>query len=233
MHAIEDLIAFAGSIALAILPRTFRSRWFPGFGDIGRGALAFGLIEMILGIALFITRFLGIAPHSGLTPLPVDLGRAGGFLTMINAAFDPLNVLFMFAFLEGLVRALAALTGEVLPILPLQLVAWLTSEVAGHRSRKALGPFVEDEVDIVDGDDTNLVVRSRLRKSHWHPYVSIRYRGGFYGVVGAEHRSPPRPFVYYLRKRQENELVVVVYAYDPREGAIPNAAPSRWVPPTC
>lgn len=202
------------SFVLAFVPVRYRRRWLEGehATDLGAAAVGSGLVEFALAVVVFMFRFWATA--SG--------GRILSDLT------DPVNLILFGIVMEGMIRFLAAIAGQSPPLLALQLVASCHDAVARERARRALGPFVADEVRLT-GDD-ELRVSSSRPKPHWDRYVSIRHGDEFYALIGQERVSGPRPFRYELRRRREDEAVVVVYVYDPKESYDPGRAPVRWIP---
>lgn len=214
MSLLESVLGFLVSFVLAFVPVRYRRRWLEGehATDLGAAAVTSGLVEFALAVVVFMLRFWATA--------------SGG--RILSALIDPVNLILFSIVMEGMVRFLAAIAGQSPPLLALQLVAWCHDALARERGRRALGPFVLDEVRLTG--DGELRVSSCRPKPHWDRYVSIRYGDDFYALVGQERVSGPRPFRYALRKRREDEAVVVVYSYDPKEAEETGRAPVRWTP---
>lgn len=192
-----------GSVFVCALPARYR-RWWPvrNDEDLRGAAMVSGLIEFLLGVP------------GTLLPAPTAIGVV--------------SVLF---YLEGAVRLLAARSsGQVLPTLPLQIIAWIHNAEERKQVALQLGPVVPDKIERGEGKAWHLRVSSCRTKPHWHPYITIRFEGEFYQMFDEDISSGPRKFVYLLRKNPATRLVVVVYDYDPRDVLNPEVPPRRWQP---
>jgi hypothetical protein len=214
VNLLEEVPAFLVSFVLAFVPVWYRRRWLEGENatELGAAAVASGLVEFIAAVVVFMLRYWAAAS-----------GRR-----ILTALIDPRN-LILFAFVaEGMIRFLAGVAGQSPPLLVLQLVAWFHGGIGRERERRAMGPFVPDEVTLTG--DGELRVSSCRPKPHWDRYVSVRYGGEFYALIGQDRVPGPRPFRYTLRKRGEDETIAVVYLYDPEIAEDSGAAPVRWTP---
>jgi hypothetical protein len=197
------LLLKIGSVFVCALPARYR-RWWPvkNDADLRGPAVVSGLLEFFLG-----------APGTFL-PVPTAIG-------LLSALF----------FLEGAVRLLAARTsGQVLPMLPIQIIAWIHNAKEGKQVALQLGPVVPDKIERGVGKAWHLRVLSCRAKSHWNPHMTIRFEDEFYQMFQEDISAGPRKFVYLLRKNPATRLVVVVYDYDPRDVMSPEAPPRRWQP---
>jgi hypothetical protein len=218
----EPLLRFlvaAGSVFICAIPERYR-RWWPIRNDAEfRGpAIASGILETVIG-----------------TP-----GPALYFAVARNAARSGLGVsglilnpyLFLvLVFFEGLFRLLAALaSAQILPILPLQIIAWIHSARDNKAEESELGILVSDRVERADGKPWGLRVLSCRPKGHWNPFMTIHFEGEFYQLLREEAAKGARKFGYFLRKNPATRLVVVVYEYHPDDVLNPSAPPRRWKP---
>jgi hypothetical protein len=116
------------------------------------------------------------------------------------------------------VRALAAfVTGEVVPTLPLVGAAWALGRSQAAAAEKALGPRVEDLVQLGDGTLYHLLIASCRPKQGWDHLMTVSYQEKLYEVARQEEGLPPRRFLYQLRLKPEGKVVRGMYHYDPAE----------------
>jgi hypothetical protein len=136
-----------------------------------------------------------------------------------------------FLLAEGSVRFAAAFSsGQILPTLPLQIIAWIYDAKERKQVALQLGPLIPDEIERGKGKAWDLRVLSCRSKPHWHRYMTVRFEGAFYQPFDEGVSPGPRKFVYLLRRSPETRLVVVVFEYDPADVMTPDAAPRRWQP---
>src|SRR5205807_792400 len=72
----------------------------------------------------------------------------------------------------------------------------------------------------------DLKVYSCRAKLSWNPYMTVENEGGFYQYFKEEYGSPPRRFVYYLRKSPQGLPVVVIDHYKIDNVLAPE--PDKW-----
>ena len=214
MELLLRLLFQVGSVVVVALPGRYRRTWpIRDDGDLRGPAIASGFFEFLIGVpgAMFYI------------PFALRMGIAG----LVLNPYLPLAFLFV----EGIVRALAALgPGQILPIFPLQVVAWIHDSVDRKINDQELGPVVIDVVERGDGRAYDLCVLSCRAKPHWNSYMTIRYEGEFYQMFQQEWMTGSQKFAYFLRKNPEWRHVVVVYEYRPDEVLNPPATLARWKP---
>jgi hypothetical protein len=156
----------------------------------------------------------------------MSVAKAGlGIAGLILNPFLPL----LFMFVEGMVRGLAALAGEqVLPTLPLQIIAWMHDSLDRKTAERELGAAVVDKVERGDGKVFDLRIWSCRAKPHWNSYMTIRFEEKFYQMFKEEQAPGPRKFTFFLRDNPSWRHVVVVYEYRPDDVLDPKADPKRW-----
>jgi hypothetical protein len=167
-------------------------------------------------------------------------GPAGYFAVALNAAKSGLGVsglilnpyaILVFVFFEGLFRLLAALaSAQILPTLPLQLIAWMHNARDNMVAKRELGILVADRIERAEGKPYDLRVLSCRPKVHWNPFMTIHFEGEFYQLLHEGAGTGARKFDYFLRRNPETRLVVVVYEYRPDDVLNPSASPRRWKP---
>lgn len=142
---------------------------------------------------------------------------SGGVLALFEYLIQPLTVVLVYFLLEGIARLAAAVTtNEVLPTLPLQVIAWIHAGVSAQRKERALGPKVADLVQAGTGKDFELRIES-CRPKQWTALSTIRYQEELYEVARQEDGQPPRRFVYLLRKIPAGKVIRGLHPYDPNE----------------
>lgn len=208
-----------GSIIVCAVPGRYRRTWpLREDGDLRAPAIASGALETLIG-----------APGAALY-VAVALKTASGGLGIAGLILNP-NFPLLFMFVEGIVRTLAAVgPHQILPTLPLQIVAWIHDAVDRKVDDRELGPVVVDVVEKGDGKAFDLFVLSCRAKAHWNPYMTIRYEGQFYQMFQQEVMTGSRKFGYFLRKSPEWRHVVVVYEYHPDDVLNPSMPLERWKP---
>lgn len=212
-----------GQIA-SLFPSRYR-RWIQ---IAPSSAVVSGVLQFLTFLSLFIYRYLVFARSevfggvkAGLTAMERggETALAGsGIFVLMEYMIQPLTFVLVYFTFEGLVRGVAAFVGsEIVPSLPLALMAWAHRKLDDFRAEKALGPRVPDEVEAIESDDVQLRIRSCRAKSTWDDRLTIFYLDGLYEVAGEERADPPRRFVYLLRLKPANKLVRGTYHYDPSE----------------
>lgn len=212
-------ILLVASVFVSLVPERYRKSWpIRDAADMRGPAMVSGMLEFLIGAPgslLYVGEAFDVAK------------QGGGFSGLILNPFLP----FVFIFAEGGVRFLAALSsGEILPTLPLFLIAAIHNRTDAKAAEHSLGSRVIDQVERSTGKRYDLRVFSCRPKPHWNSYMTIRFDNEFYQLSGEERASGPRQFVYLLRKNPVGRIVVVVYEYSPEDVLDPNAQPKRWRP---
>jgi hypothetical protein len=238
-----DALRFLAGIPISTLPERYYRVLGGRAGGLVGPALVSGLTETAVCLALLIFRYLAFFPAnvaSGGQRIAERIGEEYvtaqfvqyglGFSSTIEYVFHPMTVSFFYFAIEGVIRAVAAAaTGEVVPTLPLGLVAIVHTQLQTRFAANAFGRRLPDTVE-VSACGERLTVRSCRPKRHWNGYISIRYGGRLYKVAGELTGTRPRPFVWHLRKHPPGHLVRVVYAYSPDEVLDKRRAIETWKP---
>ncbi|MCU1283991.1 MAG: hypothetical protein JWO13_341 [Acidobacteriales bacterium] len=149
-----------------------------------------------------------------------------GLFLLADYIFDPLTLLNLYFLVEGILRTSAAIvTGEVVPCLPLQGLAWIHGKLDARYAEHAAGPRVPDEVQLMpgaDGPDSDQVrIASCRAKENWGPLMTISYNDALFEVATMEElKTKPdaeRRFIYVLRKKPAWKIVRGIHNYDPAE----------------
>jgi hypothetical protein len=219
MESLLRWIFKAASIFVCVIPKRYR-QWWPirANSDLRGAAIVSGTLEAMIG-----------APGTALY-VAVGLNSARGGMGITGLILNPF-LIFPFMLGEGIVRMLAAVGSEqILPTLPLQIVAWIHGGADGRAEQRKQGEPIIDVVEPADRSAYDLRVSSCRPKPHWNAYMTVRFEGEFYQVVREERGAAPMEFVYLLKKNPEWRLVVMVYEYRRDDVLHPHVPPRRWKP---
>ncbi len=224
------MLSFLLSVVFSVVPARYRRRFLvdPDL-NVQRGALVSGVVETV-GCALAL--WLRYPPYvqGRMAEAGAAVAKAGGSdnisqgvaaystagLSLFEYIVQPVSLMLVFFFLEGMARLTAAVvTGEVLPTLPLQLIAWAHRFGEDWKQERDLGPRIVDTV-APGAADYDLRIES-CRPKPWNPLTTISYNDQLYEVTRELTGSPPRRFVYLLRNAPESKLVRGLHHYDPEE----------------
>jgi hypothetical protein len=159
---VPKLLLMPLSILVCAIPERYRL-WWPirNRSDLHVPAIASGAIEFLAsapGTIFYVAGALNAAKDG--------LGIAG---LILNPSW-----IFAFLFIEGALRLLAAVSAEqVLPTLPLQIIAWVHDLIDARAAADELGPLLPDRIQRLECDD--LRISSCRAKAHWNSYMTIRF----------------------------------------------------------
>lgn len=224
-------MTFLLGMLLSLMPARYRSRMESHCpGDAARGAFWSGLLQCVLCLGIFCFRYLwflqyrvGVfadqlvrhAADEAMGATSVQFGA--GTVTLGEYLIQPLTIALGYFAMEGAVRWIAALIhGEVIPTLPLQLIALADRGIERRRHQAWLGAAVPDEVLRGSGQDFAIRVAS-CRPKRWGPLTTISYQEELLEVFKEEIGEPPRRFIYLLRKAPKSKVVRGLHQYDPEE----------------
>lgn len=215
-----------GSMLVCFLPRRYREIFTP-YEIPSEAALWSGILESLVSLGLGIRGYYAYFDER-MASMPVEvLTKAGekggesaimglGSIIMLEYLIHVTTILLVFFMLEGLVRAIAAVaSGEALPSLPLQALAFLHTRGDARNRERRLGERIRDEVQ--PGADGRSLQISSCRPKPWTQLTTISHEGEFYELVRENKGTVPRPFVYFLRKKPQTAVIRGIYAYDPNE----------------
>lgn len=148
-----------------------------------------------------------------------DTALAGsGIFVLMEYMISPLTLALVYFALEGIIRSVAAfVSGEIVPTMPLAVVAWLHERMDETRAERSLGELVPDEIEIVRSPDIKLCIHSCRPKESWDHLMTIFYKDEMYEVAEASRGHSPRQFVYFLRHKPHSKIVRGTHHYDPNE----------------
>lgn len=205
---------------LAFLPQRWRARFSNRTMHWTRATIVSGLLEgavafaaLVVWYSIYVTRIGEIIGGAG--------GDLGGYVGLFALAVHPLTWVIWYFGCEGAGRVVAAVaTEESHGTLPLWLVAWAMGKWKAAPRPEAIA----DEVTFGPAP-LDLKVASFRAKEHWKYPLTIRYQGEFFRVTGEEHKAltQQRPYIYFLRRLPDNEIIKGLEAYDPN--VIPQEPP--------
>ena len=226
------MLSFLAGIFLSLLPVRYRQWWEPASTVHFRAAtVVSGLIQLLGSVALIIYTYLSFIQErlgsmtdealakGGLDAVAVPTVQFGmGYFALLEFAFRPLTLLLFYLFLEGAFRLVgAAFIEQILPTLPLHVVAWTQERVEQRQVERALGPLVVDTVTRGDGKEFDLRIATCRPKPNWDRLMTISYEDQLYEIAKQEEGPPPRRHIYHLRKLPEGKVVRGLHLYDPNE----------------
>lgn len=218
-----NALRFFVSMFVSLLPERYRRKCTWSYAS-SASAVTSGAVELVVSLITVLYRYylfannrvfggnpdvmLKAAEQGGDTAI-----MASGLFVLMEYLIQPVSVLLVYFVIEGLARLSAAVvSGEVVPSLPLQLIAWAHGGLENKKRQRDLGPPVEDLVQPGHGDFA-LVVAS-CRPKPWTRMTTISYEDKLYELVKEESAQPPRRWVYVLRKRPESKIVRgEIYSY--------------------
>lgn len=216
---------FFRGILYSALPKSYWRSWLPSStADFERSAIVSGLLECTVGFFLLILgywHFLIVRTHQLQSVSGTNEGSQLYVMAVltIEFAFHPSALLALCLAGEGALRAWAAFfTDEVVPSIPLRLIAFLQDRRRATRREESLGPELVDLVERYPDEEDCLRIFSTRPKEGWRPSISVAVQGEFHQISRVESGPGPRPFVYILRRLPMNAIIRGSYRYDPPEG---------------
>jgi hypothetical protein len=214
------------SMFLAFLPKRYRESLTPHAAPPS-GAVLGGILETLTGLGLLIHGYQSFATER-LAALPASvLMKAGekggesaimgfGSILLLEYVFQFTTIVLLFLTVEGAVRAIAAVgSGEVLPSLPLQALAFLQGKLQARGREIQLGKRIRDEVQFTP--DEEFMQIASCRPKSWTQLTTISYEDEFYQLITTKVGPAPRRFVYILRKKPVSGVIRGLYRYHPDE----------------
>lgn len=227
----KDLAGLLGGALLALFPARYRRRFAESDLDVQHGAFVGAVAQMVVCLGFFIYGYLHflqqhigdlattLIKHGAEEAMSSEAVQYGaGFLTLGEYLIRPTTWLLAYFALEGLLRSVAAaITGEIVPSLPLALVGFVHGKVESRRAERVLGPRVVDEVEARTAySPWDLRIRS-CRPKPWTALTTIAYEEQFYELAAIEAGDPPRRFIYLLRQKPAGKVIRGLHHYRPEE----------------
>ncbi len=218
------------SIFVSLLPQRYRGYWLgDGNLDVRRGAILSAVLQFVLACAAMWALYpafvrsryadlsASMAGHPADNIVEGFADFAYGPIVVLAYIFRPLTLVLLYFALEGAVRMVAAVaTNEIVPTLPLQLLAIAIATGRAQWQERELGPRIADVVEPAVTGKYDLKILS-CRPKEWNRLTTISYNEGMYELQGEETGPPPLRFVYLLRLKPEYKIVRGLHAYDPEE----------------
>jgi hypothetical protein len=212
---------FAAAL-FSLLPRKYRPDGVPPAGALLSGILetCISLGFLIHGYFIYIDERLRALPVSVMTKAGEKGGETAimglGSIFLLEYLIHVMTIVLIILTLEGMVRAIAAFAGsEVLPSLPLQVVAFLHGRLSAQGREGRFSRRVSDDVTLApDGESLQIAT---CRPKPWTASTTISHEGVFYELVSENRGSGVRSFVYILRRKPPTAVIRGIYAY-PDEG---------------
>ena len=216
------------SIFVSLLPARWRGYWLGDANlDVRRGAILSASVQFVGCCAAIWARYPAFLRASfGQVSAAAGHGDhvvegfttfAYGPILLVAYIFRPITLSLLYFALEGAVRIIAAAgNDEVLPTLPLQVVAFVHELVQARYHEFELGPRIADLVEPGVPGKYDLKIRS-CRPKAWNALITVRYNDEMYELQSEETGQAPRPFVYLLRRRPEHKIVRGLHDYHPDE----------------
>jgi len=214
------------AMLLSFLPERYRKTFTP-YEIPPAGAIWSGILEVLLCLGLLIRGYFAYMNERMASIPALALTKAGerggesaimglGSILMLEYMIQLTTLMLVFLMLEGFVRAIAAVASdEVLPSLPLKVLAFLHAKLDARAHEKQLGARIRDEVR-PDAAAQSLQIAS-CRPKPWTRLTTISHQGEFYEIVAESKGPAPRPFVYVLRKKPPTGVIRGIHPYDPDE----------------
>ena len=229
----DRLLTYIADLFICVVPSRYRQWWSQESAGFRGPAMVSGIVQFLVFLVATVVHYLDFFQRGvgGLGRRLIDAGGevaltaswvqwGMGFTTSFEYLIHPMSFLFGYLMLEGIVRTLAALaSGQILPTLPLALVAFAHNRIDAWTAERAMGPLIEDEVQEGDGQTFDFRVFSCRPKPDWNRYITVQYQDVFYQMFKEEQGPLPRRFIYYLRKNPTGRLVVVIRHYPPDAAA--------------
>jgi hypothetical protein len=213
------------STPLSFLPKRYREIFTPYELPAAAGIWS-GFLEALINIGVLVRGYYAYM-NWRMASLPVEVfppaGEKGGqsaimgmgSIFMLEYLIHPLSISFIFFTLEGFVRAIGA--DEVLPSFPLQILAFLHSELDAQSHERRLGARIRDEVQPIAANSLRI---ASCRPKPWTQLTTISHEGVLYELAGVDKGPAPRPFVYILRKKPTTAVIRGIHDYNPDEALL-------------
>ena len=237
---IKSAIQFILGVVVAFMPPRYRAAG----ARLREQGMVSGILQLLIAIGILVVRFYifswrraaiigpGVDTPSNLPEVNANPG--GGVFMMIEFVLQPLNMLLLYFFYEGLIRYAAAnFSDQIVGTLPFYVVSGVHGLIEKAKYRRYVGELIPDEIFRGSGKAFDLKIYSCRPNLHWNPYMTVEFENEFYQMFKEEYGELPRRFIYYLRKSPPGFPVVVVdhYAIDNVLKAEPDkfaGAPGFW-----
>ena len=212
---------FFRGIFYSFLPRVYWRGWRPSSTvDFVRSAVLSGLLECSVCLYFLIVGFWHFLASRAQQLQPVDISEGTrlyllGILSL-EYLFHPWTLIGIVFAGEGALRASAAFfTDEVIPSLPIRLIAFAQGRLEARRKAASGGPDIPDLFERVPAETCDVRISAQRSKDGWRSSVTVAVEGEFYEIAQVVTGAGLRPFVYLLRKIPAGAVMRGMYRYDP------------------
>jgi hypothetical protein len=130
--------------------------------------------------------------------------------------FHPLALLLFYLAFEGFIRLVGGLcVSEVVPSLPVALAFAIKTYAEHKKTRSELNVLasIPDSFEVL-ADDERLRIAASRAKLTWNASLTIGVDGEWYEVEREEKGTPPREYVYILKRAPVGKILRAYEEYD-------------------
>ena len=198
---------FLLALVLSFLPPRYRNSLSHKAGALlVPAALATAFAEIVIASVLYARGFVDYIPNTLISPA-----------AFLEYFFTWQGLCLSFVFLDGVVRLLAAVTGQAVGTIPLYVLAWIRDSFERRRMRKHECPLVADLIERMNASADQLRIATCRPRKNWDKWMTVMYEEKLYEIGGAELAAPPRPYIYILRPKPESKVIRGLHRYHPGE----------------
>src|SRR5580658_1771174 len=225
-YTLGPFLAFLPKRWRESLPFHASVEWKPAVLLSGILESTLALIALVYWYSYSVTHWAAQAVFSAIQRGAEIDPKALGFAGLAVMFLHPLTWVIAYCGVEGIVRLCAAFTDTTLGTLPLFLADKIYLQVVRGRNPLAMGtdnfsqshlasgiravrekalaaslPLIPDELHFTkDGSEEILEIRASRPKPDWTPPRVVRYGDRYYRLESSSTGTPPRPFLYKLRR---------------------------------
>lgn len=240
------MMHFLAGLVLSLFPARYRGETFRADNNELRMVTVYSaLLQMFACLGFYLWRYFEflqfrvsdlserVAETAGDAALANPQLQMGmGIVTLLEYAFQPLSLLLVYFFFEGMVRWVAsAFTNESMGTLPLVVTGWVHDLIEGAIEEKKRGAALADTVETSeagtaggeqDSGENNVAefdlrICSQNEKQGWGRSLTLLYQNKYYLVWKQVEGTPPRPYVYLLKEVRAEERTLRMQRYDPND----------------
>jgi len=216
-------------VALSFCPASFRKIHRPASPSrVLLAAIVTGPLQTFLFIKGFLAgylSFVALRAHQLQGPIQHMNQTTQAWLVAVlfieYTLFRPWGLACLYLAFEGFIRFAGGIAAsEVVPSLPVVLALKINAYVRGRRERRAVQDLaaIADSFEVLEGGE-RLRIAAASPKASWNASVTIGIGGECYEVEREERGSPPRPYIYVLRRAPIGKAWRGYEEYDPARAA--------------
>jgi hypothetical protein len=245
-YTLGPFLAFLPKRWRESLPFHASIEWKPAVLQSGILESILALIALVYWYSYSVTHWAAQAVFSAIQRGAEIDPKALGFAGLAVMFLHPLTWIIAYFGVEGIVRLCAAFTDTTLGVLPLFLADKIYLQVVRGKNPLAMGtdnfsqshlasgiravrekalaaslPLIQDELHFTkDGSEEILEIRASRPKPDWTPPRVVRYGDRYYRLESSSTGTPPRPFLYKLRRLPAGVPGRTVLIYSPDEAPV-------------